>query len=46
MMNQRPGAEEEEVEEEEKEVHETTLPPADVGFVMIMLVVSPRFYDR
>ena len=46
-MNKRPGAEEEEVEEEEKEVHETTLPPpADVGFVMIMLVVSPRFYDR
>ena len=43
-MNQRPGEKEE--EEEEQEVHETTLPPADVGFVMIMLVVSPRFYDR
>ena len=40
MMNQWPGA------EEEQEVLETTLPPADAGFVMIMLVVSPMFYDR
>ena len=43
MMNQRPGAEEQEVDQT------TTLtlpPPEDVEFVMIMLVVSPAFYDR